>query len=296
MDMRKVAGIAIVAVLGLCLGFMLKPFKIINDTEEGVLVKWDGKVEPKPLTQGFNWVAPWNGVDIYPMTFQKTRYENLGVAAQDNLKTSMDVSITGRFIRGMTPVARKDSGSLAQFFDIQLKDRLRANILEAGKIVAKDSQDFYGETTLASMTEKVMELSNKELRALGYEITAVEFSDVNLPPVVATAVEGAKTRAENVKTQQQQLKIADLKAQEQVKKADAQSQSIRMVASANLERIQKEAEGKLYAAQKEAEGNKVLALSLTPEIIKNKEAEAKLLWNGVSPTHVYSGDSSFIIK
>ena len=296
MNLGKGLSVAGLIICGLLVAFMLKPFVIINDTEEGVLVKWDGKVEPKPLTQGFNTVAPWNGVDIYPMTFQKTRYENLGVAAQDNLKTTMDVSITGRFIRGMTPVARKDSGSIQQFFDVQLKDRLRANILEAGKVVAKDSQDFYGENTLARMTDVIVELSNKELRPLGYEITAVEFSDVNLPPVVATAVEGAKTRAENVKTQQQQLKIADLKAQEQVKKADAQSKSIRMVASANLERIQKEADGKLYAAKKESEGNKLLSQSLTPEIIKNKEAEAKLLWNGVSPTHVYGGDSSFIIK
>ena len=296
MNVGKVIGLCLLAVLGLGLGMMLKPFKIINDTEEGVLVKWDGKVQQAPLTQGFNWVAPWNSVDVYPMTFQKTRYENLGVTSQDNLKTSMDVSITGRFIRGMTPVARKDSGSITQFFDVQLKDRLRANILEAGKVVAKDSQDFYGETTLARMSEDIIEISNKELRPLGYEITAVEFSDVNLPPVVADAVEGAKTRAELVKTQQQQLKIADLKAQEQVKRADAESKSIRMVANANLEKAQKEADGKLYAAQKEAEGNSVLSRSLTPEIIKNKEAEAKLLWNGVAPTHVYGGDSSFIIK
>lgn len=296
MSLGKGLPIAGMVIAGLLVAFMLKPFVIINDTEEGVLVKWDGKVEPAPLTQGFNVVAPWNGVDIYPMTFQKTRYENLGVTSQDNLKTSMDVSITGRFIRGMTPVARKDSGSIQQFFEVQLKDRLRANILEAGKVVAKDSQDFYGETTLARMADDIINISNKELRPLGYEITAVEFSDVNLPPVVANAVEGAKTRAELVKTQQQQLKIADLKAQEQVKRADAESKSIRMVANANLEKAQKEADGKLYSAQKEAEGNGVLSRSLTPEIIKNKEAEAKLLWNGVAPTHVYGGDSSFIIK
>lgn len=296
MSLGKALSIAGLVFCGLLIAFMLKPFVIINDTEEGVLVKWDGKVEPVPLTQGFNTVAPWNGVDIYPMTFQKTRYENLGVTSQDNLKTSMDVSITGRFIRGKTPVARKDSGSIQQFFDVQLKDRLRSNILEAGKTFAKDSQDFYGEKTLTNVTDYIIETSNKELKPLGYEIVAVEFSDINLPPVVAQAVEGAKTRAENVKTQTQQLKIADLKAQEQVKKADAQSKSIRMVASANLERIQKEADGKLYAAKKESEGNKLLSMSLTPEIIKNKEAEAKLLWNGVSPTHVYGGDSSFIIK
>ncbi|QDH46504.1 hypothetical protein LAh6_125 [Aeromonas phage LAh_6] len=296
MDIRKSLGIALIVFVGLVAGAMLKPFKIINDTEEGVEVKWDGKVVEKPLTQGFNWVAPWNSVDVYPMTFQKTRYENLGVVSQDNLKTSMDISITGRFVRGMTPVARKDSGSISQFFEVQLKDRLRANILEAGKLLAKDSQDFYGETTLANMSEKIIELSNKELKPLGYEIVAVEFSDVNLPPVVASAVEGAKTRAEQVKTQTQQLKIADLKAQEKVKRADAESKSIRMVANANLEKAQKEADGKLYAAQKEAEGNGVLSRSLTPEIIKNKEAEAKLKWNGVAPTHVYDGDSSFIIK
>ena len=239
-----------------------------------------GKVHEDALTSGFHVVNPLADFQLYDLQEFTYTWEDLGVPAQDNLKTSMDVAITGHFISGMTAEVRKNIGSSKGFMASQVNRRVPAMIVEVGKELAVNSQDFYGETTLARMESEIVTRLNEQLRPRGYVITTVKFSDINLPPVVTAAIIKTKQRQQEVNEQSAKLKIADLKAQEKTAEAQAAANS----ATHNATAVREAADAELYRIQKVAEGNVALAASVTPNLISLKEAEANLLWDGRMPT------------
>lgn len=241
-----------------------------------------GSVHPAALTSGIHLVNPLANFETYDLQEVTYSWDDLGVPAQDNLKTSMDVAITGHFIPGQTVRVREDQGSADGFLRNQVKRRVPAIVVEVGKEMAANSQDFYGKTTLARMETEIVSRLNEELNPRGWKVTAAKFSDINLPPVVTNAVVKTKSRQQEVNEQEAKLKIADLKAQERTAIAKANSESAKHNAAAK--RFAADAE--LYRMKQEAAGNKALASSASPALIRLKEAEARLKWNGQLPTHM----------
>lgn len=275
----KLIGGAVASVLTVIIGF--NSFTSVGVGKEKVGATF-GKVHSEALTSGVHLVNPLADFEKYDLQEMTYSWDNIGVPAQDNLKTSMDVAVTGHFLAGATVQVRSEQGSASGFMSNQVKRRVPAMIVEVGKELAKNSQDFYGETTLARMETAIITRLNAELNQRGYRITAVKFSDINLPQVVTTAVVKTKQRTEEVNRQEAELKIADLKAQEKTAVAKAAALSAEFQASAKREA----ADAELYRVQKVAEGNKALARSVTANLISLKEAEAKLLWDGRMPTTV----------
>ncbi|WP_432473714.1 SPFH domain-containing protein [Amphritea sp. HPY] len=287
LTITKLVSAAVVTVLAVVIGF--NSFTSVGVGKEKVGATF-GKVHSEALTSGVHLVNPLADFERYDLQEMTYSWDNLGVPAQDNLKTSMDVAVTGHFLPGMTVQVRNDQGSAKGFMSNQVKRRVPAMIVEVGKELAKTSQDFYGETTLARMETSIIDRLNKELNQRGYHITAVKFSDINLPQVVTSAVIKTKQRTEEVNRQEADLKIADLKAQEKTAAAKAADASAAFNASAK----KKAADAELYRVQKEAEGNKALARSVTPALIKLKQAEAQLKWDGRMPTTVM-GESANVL-
>lgn len=284
LSVKTVLSILAVVIL-LMVILAMKPFKIINDTEEGAQVTWKGLVLPEPMKAGFHWINPLNSVDVIPLTYQNFKLDNVGVPAQDGFKTTMDMAITGKFIVGSAPMVRKETGSADKFIQTHVIRRLNANLIEAGKLHAKVSQDYYNPTTLVDVRDEVIRNSNEELRPLGYEITAIEFSDLNLPPSIMEAITQAKIQSENVKRQGESLQIADLKGQE-----------VARVAESNKKATMMNADAALYKAQKEAQANLALSSSVTPALIQYMDAQAKLLWDGKMPTTNVGGNTPVILS
>jgi regulator of protease activity HflC (stomatin/prohibitin superfamily) len=251
-----------------------------------------GKVHESALTSGFHIVNPLADFERYDLQEMTYTWEDLGVPAQDNLKTSMDVAITGHFMSGMTANVRENIGSSDGFMASQVNRRVPAMIVEVGKELAKDSQDFYGETTLARMEAEIKYRLNVELNPRGYNITAAKFSDINLPLVVTDAIIKTKKRQQEVNEQLAKLQIADLQAQEKTAEAQAASKS----AAFNATAAELAADAELYRVKRVAEGNLALASSVTDELIALKEAEAGLLWNGVMPTTMMGQTPSVLMS
>jgi len=249
-----------------------------------------GKVHDEALSPGFYIVNPLADFERYDLQEVTYTWEDLGVPAQDNLKTSMDVAVTGHFIRGMTAEVRTKIGSSDGFMASQVDRRVPAMIVEVGKEFAKTSQDFYGETTLARMETAIVDRLNQELQHRGYTVTTIKFSDINLPPVVTSAIIKTKSRQQEVNEQAAKLEIADLQAQEKTAQALATANSATHMATA----VREAADADLYRIQRVAEGNLALANSVTSDLIKLKEVEAKLLWNGQMPTTML-GDSANVL-
>jgi|TARA_B110000908_G_C10132583_1_gene392931 regulator of protease activity HflC (stomatin/prohibitin superfamily) len=268
---------ALVAIIVLVVAF--NAWTIVGVGKEKVGATF-GKVHESALGSGFYIVNPLADFERYDLQEVTYTWEDLGVPAQDNLKTSMDVAITGHFISGMTANVRENIGSSDGFMASQVNRRVPAMIVEVGKELAVVSQDFYGETTLARMETEIKFRLNKELQQRGYQITTVKFSDINLPQVVTAAIVKTKQRQQEVNEQLAKLKIADLQAQEKTAEAQAASKS----AAFNATAAELTADAELYRIQRVAEGNLALSASVTDKLIELKEAQAGLLWNGVMPT------------
>jgi len=251
-----------------------------------------GKVHDSALTSGVHLVNPLADFEEYDLQEMTYTWDNIGVPAQDNLKTYMDVSVTGHFMSNKTVAVRENQGTASGFMRSQVEKRVSATVIEVGKELAKDSQAFYGKSTLAQMEDEIIKRLNDDLNPRGYNITAVKFADINLPDVVTKAVVKTKQRQQEVNEQAAKLEIADLKAQERTAVAEANSKS----ASFNAQAKREMADAKLYEMQQEAEGNKALARSVTPSLIKLKNAEANLKWNGVMPTHVMGEGTNLLMQ
>ena len=241
-----------------------------------------GQVYDEPLASGWYFVNPV--ADFYKYDLQDVTYtiDDIGVPAQDNLKTQMDVSITGHFIPGLTCLVREETGKASTFMTTHYNRRVADAILEGGKALASDSQAFFTPGTMASMEEYIISRVNKELEPKGYTINAVKFSDIRLPAVVNNAIIATKQRTEQVNQQRQQLEIADLQAQEVTKQAEAKKNSAKF-----------EAEAILMLAEATAEANVAIAKTLTPSLIKSQWIDQ---WNGVQPTTVLGEGTSALIS
>ncbi|HIF9256512.1 TPA: SPFH domain-containing protein [Photobacterium damselae] len=276
-------GAAVVAAVA-CLA--LKPFVIVDQGEEGVIYKWDGKIVEQPLEAGFHWVSPFDSVKTVNMQYRKFTLNDIGVPAQDNLKTSMDVTFTGRFVDGHSAEVLIENHSVGNFIDNQVSKRLEADVLEAGKTQAKTSQAFFDQATIPLMTKEIIKTSNSQLKPLGFEISSVSFSDQRLPNVVTRAIIQTKTRTENIKQQKAEYQIANLKAQEKTAVAEAQAKSIHALADAEAYKATKFATAKAFTitteAKAQAEANKELSKSITPVLIQDKLADAANKWDGHS--------------
>jgi len=287
--MKPVTLISTVSVGFIALVIALNSWTIVGVGKEKVGSTF-GKVHESALTSGFYVVNPLADFERYDLQEVTYTWDNMGIPAQDNLKTSMDVAITGHFISGMTADVRSNIGSSDGFMSSQVNRRVPAMIVEVGKELAKNSQDFYGETTLARMETEIVFRLNQELQVRGYTVTTVKFSDINLPDVVTAAIVKTKQRQQEVNEQSAKLQIADLLAQEKTAQAQAAAKS----ATHNAQAVREAADAELYRIQKVAEGNKALAKSVTANLIALKEAEANLLWDGRMPTTVL-GESTGIL-
>jgi len=107
-----------------------------------------------------------------------------------------------------------------------------------------------------------------------------------LPQVVTSAVIQTKERQEQLEREKAQLNIVEQQAQQQVKQAEAREKAA--IADANAKRTRADAEA--YRILKEAEAqagaNKVLARSITSELIQYNSIQR---WTGQYPQTLMMG-------
>jgi regulator of protease activity HflC (stomatin/prohibitin superfamily) len=271
---KQIAIAAIVGVTTLAIGLNSYTTVKVGDEKVGAVF---GKVNPQELKSGFHIVNPLADFEVYDVQEVSYSWDNMPIPSQDKLRTSMDVTVIGKFTPGSTANVRKQFGSAKGYINNQLFPRVPSIMVDVGKAIAVESSDFYNETTIEKMRLEGINRLNDALT--GYTVTDILIKDINLPPTIVAAVKAAVTEQEKVVKQQSALEIEKLKAAKLTAIAKAADDS----ASFNASAVKKAADAELYRITKVAEGNKALARSVTPALIKLKEAEAKLLWNGVMP-------------
>ena len=152
-----------------------------------------GDVRPEPYDQGLhlpvNPLYDWHRYDVR----QKTHKETANVPSQDQLQTSVEVSVQYRLVQADTPRILQETGTAADVLAVHLVPKLRSLLREQGKTIRR-AEDFFLETTQNLLQTSILEGLREYLRPKGVEVEAVLIRDISLPPFITRAIEAKKER------------------------------------------------------------------------------------------------------
>ena len=188
-----------------------------------------GQINPEPVQAGFHMVNPllsWHDFDVR----ENTHKEAAQVPTRDQLQTKVDVSIQWRINPEMAAQIFGKVGTREQAVAVYLVPKVRSLIREIGTSIAK-AEDFFQEETRNRLETTLKEGLVAYLTPLGLEVKAVLIRDINLPPVLTTAIEQKKEREQAVERQQ----VAEAEAKRQ--SAEQEALQIRVLAEARADEI-----------------------------------------------------------
>lgn len=261
----------------------------------GVVYNMNGGISDKTLSQGFHVVAPTQNVTTYSIGIEQSYLtaskdgdsngdESFEVPSNDGKGLTVDMTFTYRYD------ADKVADTFTRFKGQSGKDVkdsfIKPNIMSWTKeVTAKYSViDLLGDKR-ATLNSELTDYLKQKFEPYGIVIESVSLINIDPDEETRSAVQ-KKVNA------QQDLELA--KIEQQTANVNAEKEKEVAITKANQEKetAQINAEAKLIEAQAEAESNRLIAQSLTPELIEKQKYEK---WDGKLPTVQAGGDSSLIV-
>jgi regulator of protease activity HflC (stomatin/prohibitin superfamily) len=261
----------------------------------GVVYNMNGGISDKTLSQGFHIVAPTQNVTTYSIGIEQSYLtsgkdgdsednESFEVPSNDGKGLTVDMTFTYRYD------ADRVADTFTRFKGQSGKDVknsfIKPNIMSWTKeVTAKYSViDLLGDKR-ASLNSELTDYLKAKFEPYGIVIESVSLINIDPDEETRSAVQ-KKVNA------QQDLELA--KIEQQTANVNAEKEKEVAITKANQEKetAQINAEAKLIEAQAEAESNRLIAQSLTPELIEKQKYEK---WDGKLPTVQAGGNSSIIV-
>lgn len=261
-----------VVVAGLVTLLVTGSFVRIDAGEIGVVYSINGGVKDKTLSQGFHLISPMENVNKFNVSQEQlllTSDKPSGVSESDFEDHHIDgVAKGGGAIKINLQIGYMfDETKVVQLFS-QFKGKSGEYIVEhylSNKIIActKEIVSQYSVEELYPITpeinDKLKDALNKELNDT-YGITIVEANIVKTTP-----------------SEEVMSKIdAKVQAQQEKEKAELDKETAIAQADTNKAKAEGEAAVKIEEARGESEANRLVSESITENLIKMKEAEARL--------------------
>lgn len=204
-----------------------------------------GKVVPTPYKEGLH--IPVN--PLYNWTFYDTRKKTLkevvSVPSQDQLQTSVEVSIQYEIIPSKTPQLLQNTGTAEDAVKIHLVPKFRSAVREQGKSI-KRAEDFYQKETQDKLQENILTELQTFLAPKGINVEDILIRDITLPEFITKAIEDKKVREQEGQKQIAELERYTTEQKQQVVAAEAQREAaekkaemIKMLADAEAYKIAK---------------------------------------------------------
>lgn len=277
----KVAFIVLVVLIILLFG---KRFFISIEAGHVGVATLFGEVQEKVYEEGLHIpVNPLYRWHIYDVR-EKTHLEQAQVPTQDQLQTSVDVSVQFRLMAASTPDILKSTGQFDDVLRIHIVPKLRSIIREQGKSI-KRAEDFFTDETQTFLENSLLAGLKEYLEPKGVEVSAVLIRDITLPKFITIAIEKKKEREQEVEKQKAELERFKTEQQQKIAQAEAE----RTAASMDAEKIKLLADAEAYrisAINKSIANNtnyiKLQALEALKAISKDDNAKIYFL-NGDSP-------------
>ena len=284
----KAAGVKlIIPALIVLLLFIFTPFTTIPAGHVGVATLF-GKVDPEELSEGFHIINPLKKIQRIDCRNKELTLDNIGVPSQDQLTTSVDVTVKWRVDRSQAAEAYKETGAAESLELVHLRPMLRSLMREAGKEI-ENAEDFYQANVQVKMQAKILEgLGN--LSTKGILVEEVLLRAFNLPNMIVQGVEDKKRQKQLAERQIEELKRFSTEQEQKQVEAKAEKlaaieEAEKRVALADAKAYEITAEAK---AQAEAIAIKGEALRKYPDIIRLRSVER---WNGILPRVTMGGNA-----
>lgn len=266
---------SVMAVIAI-IAFFIVPFSFHTvDTGEVAVVKHLGEArEVKEAGTHYNlWIT-----DKYIKYDTKVRTLDLTLMAYSSDAQTMDITMSVQYqiMKDKALDISKQYGTIEA-----LENRITAISMEKTKsaMSAYKAMDIIAQRAeMSPMVEDIIQ------NAIGEEyyvnVIAVALTNIDFSDAFEKAVED-KMIAEQAKLK------ADYENETKIAKAEAEAAAKQKTAEANIKIAEAEAEAQLIRAKAEAEANRIIAESITQEILDKIYAEA---WNGELPKVVGSGE------
>lgn len=281
--MRKAVIVIAAVVVGIVGGVItLSSCKRVGQGEVGVVWTMKNGVQDEVLTPGLHFESPWTKVKTYPVSQQqlilsnnpsdygKKEHEDWHVdAPADGGMVKLNMTVNYNFIADrVTQLYTKFNGMDG---DSIVDSMVQNSIIAYIKEVTPEYTviDIYSDKR-AEVSKNITEyLNNRLTEEYGINVASALIIDVQLDDTLQAKIqakEQAKQDAEKAeldrKTAAAQAEVSKVNAE-----ADAEVQKIKAEAEAEKTRI---------AAQAEADANAMINSSITEDLIRMKEAEARL--------------------
>ena len=228
----------------------------------GVVYSMSGGIEDEVLNQGWHIVSPTKRVMEFTvseeqMELSKKQNESFPVSTSDNANIDISFQMSYYFIEDRVPetYARFKGMDGEKIIDSRVKTVLKSKISE---VTADYSMmDIYsGER--ATINKEIKKYLDKELGER-YGITVTEASIIDVHPDAQLQ----KTIDERVTAMQKK------------QQAQAEQETVKVNNETKILKAKAEAEAKIIAAEAEAKANKIIANSITENLLKKEEMEAR---------------------
>ena len=238
-------GIPLLITITFSMLILAKSFVTVGSGEAGVLYKIFGGgvvTDEPPMGEGFHLVLPWNKVFIYEVRQQEV-FEKMNVLSSNGLDIKLEAS-------AWFQPKYEELGKLHQEKSEAYKQRILLPAIRsaARSVVGRYTPEQLYSTKRDAIQQEIYVETKKIVDDQYIQLNEVLVRDVTLPPSIKEAIE------RKLKQEQESLEY-----------------EFRLVTAA------KEAEKQVIEAQGKADANRILAASLTPNILRDKGIEATLI-------------------
>ena len=217
-------------------------FVTVDSGERGVLFKrFSGLDKETIYAPGFHVVAPWNTMHVYEVREQQIE-ETMEVLSSNGLNISVDV--TARIHPNFGQVALLHETFAQDYMERLVRPEVRSSVRQ---VIGKFTPEELYSTKRDEVQTLITDMLTKTLADNYIDLRAILIRDIELPDKVRTAIE------EKLEAEQGSLKYEYI-----------------------LTREKQEAERRLIEAQAKADANRILAASLSDNILRDKGIEATL--------------------
>lgn len=242
-------------------------FKMIAPGYVGVVIDLFGEkkgVEAKELHVGMHWVAPWKSIHKFPIFEQNYTWEGLDAftfQTSEGMAVSADLGITYHLDPASIPkIFAKYRTGMREITHIFIRNHIRDAINKAASKMK--IEDLYGNCK-EQFFDSVEQHVRQDLSPMGIQISRIYLiGNFHFPNNVLAALNSKIEAIQRAQQRENELRESEAEAKKKIAQAEG------------------EARCKIVSAQAEAQANKILASSLTTELMLWQIVNA---WDGKLP-------------
>lgn len=294
MKSGKIGGILLAVILVIIAGVLIGCAVRIPAGYVGIVYDMNGGVGDEVLTQGWKLVAPTKKVTTYTIGLEQSGLtaeatqdssgdESFNIPTSDGKTVNVSLEFSYYFdserIADTFKLFKGQSGESIKTTFIKPKIKAWTQEVSANHPVA----DIFGDQRTVINNELDIHLKEK-FDQYGIIIDTVNFTDIRVDEETAKAIQQKVNAQQEQELARIQSETARIQAEKDKQVALIAAEKEKDVASVNAERqiiaAQAEADALMIQAGAEADANKMIAASLTPELIEKIKYER---WDGAMP-------------